>query len=83
MSTYLSSSVVCVLKLSGVGALYVRNGVELRKLIYGAHNHESGQRAGTENVILVVGLGEACEIAHRFAHLFMFTESDLYDFIYL
>ncbi|MGB9628212.1 MAG: aminotransferase class V-fold PLP-dependent enzyme, partial [Thermodesulfobacteriota bacterium] len=28
--------------------------------------HESGRRAGTENVLLVVGLGKACEIAKRY-----------------
>jgi cysteine desulfurase len=43
----------------GVGALYVRTGVKLQKLIHGA-NHEMGRRAGTENVIEIVGLGEAC-----------------------
>jgi cysteine desulfurase len=31
-------------------------------LIHGA-GHESGRRAGTENVLLVVGLGAACRIA--------------------
>ena len=46
----------------GVGALYVRHGVELEPLIHGAA-HESGRRAGTENVLLDVGLGKACEIA--------------------
>ena len=43
----------------GIGALYVRTGVKLQKLIHGA-NHEMGWRAGTENVIEIVGLGEAC-----------------------
>ena len=45
----------------GVGALYVRSGVQLEKIMHGA-NHESGLRAGTENVILIVGLGEACRL---------------------
>jgi cysteine desulfurase len=48
----------------GVGALYVRTGVELPRLVHGA-SHESGRRAGTENVLEVVGLGEACAIAKR------------------
>jgi cysteine desulfurase NifS/selenium donor protein len=48
----------------GVGALYVRSGVELPRFVHGA-SHESGRRAGTENVLEVVGLGEACEIAGR------------------
>lgn len=46
----------------GVGALYVRAGVQLEPLIHGA-GHESGRRAGTENVLLDVGLGAACELA--------------------
>ena len=43
----------------GVGALYVRSGVLLEKLIHGA-GHEMNRRAGTENVLEIVGLGEAC-----------------------
>ena len=46
----------------GVGVLYVRDGVRLEPLIHGA-GHESGRRAGTENVPYIVGLGMACEIA--------------------
>ena len=46
----------------GVGALYARSTVQLAKLIYGA-DHESNRRPGTENVLEVVGLGRACEIA--------------------
>lgn len=45
----------------GVGALYVRTGVRLEKLIFGA-SHERGWRAGTENVLEIVGLGKACEL---------------------
>jgi cysteine desulfurase len=46
----------------GVGALYIRQGVTLESLIHGA-GHEGGRRAGTENVLLDVGLGAACELA--------------------
>jgi cysteine desulfurase len=46
----------------GVGALYVRKGVCLEPLIHGA-GHESGRRAGTENILLDVALGAACELA--------------------
>jgi cysteine desulfurase len=46
----------------GVGALYVRDGVEILPQIRGA-GHELGRRAGTENVLLAVGLGIACELA--------------------
>ena len=46
----------------GVGALYIRSGRHLDRLIHGA-SHESGRRAGTENVLGIVGLGKACEIA--------------------
>lgn len=46
----------------GVGALYIRAGVQIEPLIHGA-GHESGRRAGTENVLLDVGLGAACELA--------------------
>ena len=46
----------------GVGALYIREGVRLEPLLHGA-GHESGRRAGTENVLLDVGLGAAAELA--------------------
>jgi cysteine desulfurase len=46
----------------GVGALYVRRGVELSNLIHGA-GHETGRRAGTENVPYLAGLGKAAELA--------------------
>lgn len=56
----------------GVGALYVKTGITLEKYMHGA-SHESGRRAGTENVIFDVALGQACEIArlemeHTIAH---------------
>jgi cysteine desulfurase len=46
----------------GVGVLYVRNGVRLEPLIHGA-DHESGRRAGTENILLNIALGSAWELA--------------------
>jgi cysteine desulfurase len=46
----------------GVGALYVRSGVQLEPLIHGA-DHESGRRAGTESALLTSALGEACRLA--------------------
>jgi len=48
----------------GIGALYVRKGVKLEKLIHGA-DHEMNRRAGTENILEIAGLGKACEIAKR------------------
>jgi selenium donor protein len=45
----------------GIGALYIRAGIQLEKLIHGA-NHEMDWRAGTENVLHCVGLGKACEL---------------------
>ena len=46
----------------GVGALYVRSGVELEPLVHGA-GHERGRRAGTENLLLLIGLGAAARLA--------------------
>jgi cysteine desulfurase len=46
----------------GIGALFVRKGTRLTKLIYGGH-HERDRRAGTENVPAIVGLGRAAELA--------------------
>lgn len=48
----------------GIGALYVRDGVRLESLVHGA-GHESGRRAGTENLLLDVGFGEACALAEN------------------
>lgn len=48
----------------GVGALYIKAGTPLKKLMFGA-NHEQNIRPGTENVLEIVGLGKAAEIAKR------------------
>ena len=48
----------------GVGALYIRRGVTPEIFCHGA-GQERGVRAGTENVLGIVGLGAACELAER------------------
>ena len=48
----------------GVGALYLRRGTEIARLMHGA-DHERGLRPGTENVLEVIGLGAAAELAGR------------------
>ena len=48
----------------GVGALYIRSGIEIEPLIHGG-GQETGRRSGTENIILNAGLGEACKLAGR------------------
>ena len=47
---------------SGVAALYIARGAELKPLLLGA-GQERGLRSSTENVPAIVGLGEACAIA--------------------
>jgi len=63
----------------GIGALYIRKGVKIEPLIHGA-GHESGQRAGTENVVFDVALGKACEIAGE--HLKDNSLKELTDYFY-
>ena len=46
----------------GMGALFVRQGVSLDPLVSGGHQ-EQGLRAGTENVLGIVGFGKAAELA--------------------
>ena len=48
----------------GVGALFIRRGVTLETFMHGA-GQEMGRRAGTENILEIVGLGKACEVAAR------------------
>jgi cysteine desulfurase len=45
----------------GVGALYVRKGLELAPLLHGGR-HERGRRAGTENVVGAGALARALEL---------------------
>jgi cysteine desulfurase len=48
----------------GIGALYIKSGIKIENLIYGA-GQEKGLRPGTENVPYIVALGKACELAKR------------------
>ena len=45
----------------GVGALYIRRGVDICPLIYGGQQEKS-RRGGTENTIGIVGFGEAARL---------------------
>jgi len=48
----------------GVGALYVKKGIEIQPLIHGG-GHENGLRSGTENVAGIAGFGKAAELAEN------------------
>ena len=47
---------------SGIGALYLREGVRIRPFMEGGVQ-EGGRRAGTENIVGIVGMGKAAELA--------------------
>ena len=44
----------------GIGALYIRKGINLNKIIYGG-GQEKGLVSGTENVASIFAMGEACK----------------------
>ena len=48
----------------GTGALYIRRGVQLSNFVHGGAQ-ESKKRAGTENLVGIVGFGKAAEVAKR------------------
>lgn len=49
----------------GVGALYIRSGIQLPPFIIGG-GQEGGRRSGTEAVPNIVALGRACQLARQF-----------------
>lgn len=48
----------------GVGALFIRDGIQLEPLMFGA-KQEQGKRTSTENVPYIVGLGKAARLAKQ------------------
>jgi len=58
---FLTASAHKVYGPKGVGALYVRRGVQFCPLIRGGHQ-ERGRRAGTENTLGIIGMGKAAEL---------------------
>lgn len=68
----------------GIGALYVRSGLKIEKFIHGA-DHEMNKRAGTENVLEIVGLGKACELVSNhlaeYSKIMKLTRDQLEDYL--
>lgn len=64
----------------GIGALYIKNGVNLKPILFGA-NHEKGLRPGTENVSGIMGFGKACAIAKRDIKLRVSHTTELRDLL--
>lgn len=48
----------------GIGALYVKEGIDFDRILDGGHQ-EREKRSGTENVAEIVGLGKAIELSDR------------------
>lgn len=65
----------------GIGALYVREGVKLEKLMHGA-DHEQNMRAGTENVLEIVGLGKAAELVQENLEIYKAQYAETRDLLW-
>lgn len=65
----------------GIGALYIREGIRIDKILFGA-NHEHDLRPGTENVLEIAGLGKAAEIAYRDLETNAGQMKDCRDFLF-
>ena len=48
----------------GIGALYVKDGINFQKIQDGGHQ-EKDKRAGTENTASIVGMGKAIELSYK------------------
>ncbi len=64
----------------GIGALFIKRGTRLVKLLYGGH-HERDRRAGTENVPAIVGFGRAAELARTHLDERMARMRELRDYL--
>ena len=64
----------------GIGALYVKSGVKIEKLITGGHQ-ERNRRAGTENVAGVCGMAKALEITLENLYVEMEKEKKLRNYM--
>ncbi len=65
----------------GIGALYIRDAVQPQILMHGA-GQEMGKRAGTENVLEIVGLGAACELISRSLPAYRRHMQNMRDLLY-
>lgn len=63
----------------GIGALYVKKGIDFERYIDGGHQ-EREKRSGTENVAQIVGLGKACEIAEKNIEIYQEKLRNLRDY---
>lgn len=65
----------------GIGALYIRSPLQPEKFCHGA-GQEMERRAGTENVLEIVGLGKACDVAAQNLQTNMAQMQQLRDRLY-
>ncbi len=65
----------------GIGALYVREGIEIKNLMFGA-GHERGRRPGTENVLEIAGFGEACKLINENLRKYQRHYQKMKDFLF-
>lgn len=64
----------------GIGALYVKSGVKIEKLLTGGYQ-ERNRRAGTENVVGVCGMARALEISLENLYIEMEKEKKIRDYM--
>lgn len=65
----------------GISAFYIRDGVDIQPLLHGG-KHERALRAGTENMVFIVGLGKACQIAHETMETYIPRLMEMRDRLY-
>ena len=65
----------------GVGAIYIKKGVEIERFLDGGHQ-EKNKRAGTENVAQIVALGKACELAEKNLDNYKHKLQELRDYFF-